>query len=591
MGRVTVRFSEEDFKLFRHYCSNYCRLYDESRKNSIKILLELYKHDVIDFQENNLDNVYAFFYQKKQDFEIEYRVPESSANEMLRIRACIDIIAFLGDLEKIFVLLRKKGVNANYLLIIGAFSKIFDEETQMQRENFQNAAAGVINSIVLPLGYAIESKFGPDVDTRTILGELVSFAETFNRISPDQKFNDEIIEVIAWSLIRRFNKAENYDDLKIQVQDHRNQFDIDEFESALDGGIHHKTEWDLEFSWKEIQRSVRDLAEMIEKDQNRVAVPLDILSALEAPMSSTNVPAEFSQLALYQYPNGAVRKRVDENRFLVQVDDSTEGVVHLSSPDDLISPELSSEGKYKQYFTLTSGIMMILIIVLACFVFSFYSAPGNLAGNTTNNMNVPKNLINVQPVPVQNIPYTNRANPIVNSAPVPLIPTPSPAAQYVTIKPVERVAVTPRLVYDTAAYSSEMLYNPEEYTTIFENNLPYQGYTYNISFDMKNPPMILRYTVVPMYITDNKWFSPRDNEKVIDTAVVERPAETAYFTIKIFNNGTLKDTTGWGTIYGTPLTPQMIVIRDTGISDIEFSGEQVTVSVEVLVKKEGNIPV
>jgi hypothetical protein len=108
---------------------------------------------------------------------------------------------------------------------------------------------------------------------------------------------------------------------------------------------------------------------------------------------------------------------------------------------------------------------------------------------------------------------------------------------------------------------------------------------------MKNPPMVLRYTVVPMYITDNKWFSPRDNEKVIDTAVVERPAETAYFTIKIYNNGTLKDTAGWGTIYGTPLTPQMIVIRDTGMSDIEFSGEQVTVSVEVLVKKEGNIPV
>ena len=163
MGRVTVRFSEEDYKLFRHYCSNYCRLYDESRKNSIKILLELYKHQVIDFQENSLDNVYAFFYQKKQDFEIEYRVPESSATEMMRIRACIDIIALLGDLEKIFVLLRKKGVNANYLLIIGAFSQIFDEETQIQRENFQRAASGVINSIVLPLGYAIESKFGPDV--------------------------------------------------------------------------------------------------------------------------------------------------------------------------------------------------------------------------------------------------------------------------------------------------------------------------------------------------------------------------------------------------------------------------------------------
>ena len=591
MGRVTVRFSEEDYKLFRHYCSNYCRLYDESRKNSIKILLELYKHHVIDFLENSLDNVYGFFYQKKQDFEIEYRVPESSANEMMRIRACIDIIEFLGDLEKIFVILRKKGVNANYLLIIGAFSKIFDEETQIQRENFQKAASGVINSIILPLGYAIESKFGPDVDTRTILEELVRFAETFNRISSDQKFNDEIIELIAWSLLRRFNKEENYDDLKILVHDLRNQLDIDEFESALDGGLHAKNEWDLEFSWEEIQKSVRELAEMIEKDQNRVAVPLDILSALEAPMPSPNAQAEFSQLALYQYPYGVVRKRVDENRFLVRVDNSTQSEVHLSTPADFISPELSSEGKYKQYFTLTSGIMMILIILLVCFVSSFYSAPGNLAGNSTNNLNGTKNLTNVQPVPVQNIPYTNSANPIVNSAPIPPIPTPPPAPQYVTIKPAATIALSPKPAYDIAPLSTEMLHNTNEYTRIFDNNLPYLGYTYNISFDLKNPPMVIRYTVIPMNMTDYKWFSPHDNAKLIDSAVVTRPAETAYFTIKIYNNGTLKDTLGWGTIYGSPLTPQMIVIRDTGMSDIEFSGEQVTVSTEVFVKKEGNIPV
>jgi hypothetical protein len=591
MGKVTVRFSEEDYKLFRHYCSNYCRLYDESRKNSIKILLELYKHHIIDFQENNLDNVYAFFYQKKQDFEIEYRVPESSANEMMRIRACIDIISFLGDLEKIFVLLKRKGVNANYLLIISAFSTIFDEETQIQRENFQKAASEVINSIVLPLGYAIESKFGPNVDTRTILEEFVRFAETFNRISPDQEFNDEIIEIIAWSLIRRFNKAESYDDLKILVHDLHNQFDIDEFESALDGGLNDKNEWDLEFSWENLQKSVRELAEMIEKDHNLTAVPLDVLSALEAPMTSINAPAEFSQIALYQYPYRGVRKRVDENRFLVQVDNSAQSEVHLSSPADFISPKHAGEEKYKQYFSLTSGIMMILIILLTCFVFSFYSAPGNLNGNTTSNMNVTKNLTNVQSVPVQNISDANRTYLTVNKSPIKPVATPSPAAQYVIIRPEVTVAVSPKIAYDIAPFSTEMLHNTKEYTSIFKNNLPYLGYTYNISFDLKNPPMVIRYTVTPMNITDTKWFSPRDNEKIIDSAVVERPAETAYFTIKIYHNGMLHDTVGWGTIYPTPLTPQMIVIRDTGMTDIEFSGEQVTVSTEVFVKKEGNIPV
>ena len=61
MGRVTLHFSEEDYKLFHHYCANYIRLYDDTRKNAIKILLELYKHQIIDFQKDCLDNVCAFF--------------------------------------------------------------------------------------------------------------------------------------------------------------------------------------------------------------------------------------------------------------------------------------------------------------------------------------------------------------------------------------------------------------------------------------------------------------------------------------------------------------------------------------------------
>jgi hypothetical protein len=62
MGRGTLHFSEDDYQLFHHYCANYCRLYDDTRKNSIKILLELYKHQVIDIQEHSLDNIFTFFF-------------------------------------------------------------------------------------------------------------------------------------------------------------------------------------------------------------------------------------------------------------------------------------------------------------------------------------------------------------------------------------------------------------------------------------------------------------------------------------------------------------------------------------------------
>ena len=75
MGRVTLHFSEDDYQLFRHYCANYCRLHDETRKNSIKILLELYKHQVIDIQEHPLDNCLRFFTRRKRNLRQNVKFP------------------------------------------------------------------------------------------------------------------------------------------------------------------------------------------------------------------------------------------------------------------------------------------------------------------------------------------------------------------------------------------------------------------------------------------------------------------------------------------------------------------------------------
>jgi hypothetical protein len=211
MGRVTLHFSEDDYQLFHHYCANYCRLHDETRKNSIKIILELYKHQIIDIQEHSLDNIFTFFYQKKLEFETDCKIPASDADELMRLRISSDILSFLEDLERIYRLIRKKNAEANYILILGAFSKIFEEETQTRLEDLHEAASGSINAIVSPLGDAIEKKLGPEVDTQVLLYELVSFTEIFNRLSPDLTFSDEVIELLAPPFIKRFGNAENYE--------------------------------------------------------------------------------------------------------------------------------------------------------------------------------------------------------------------------------------------------------------------------------------------------------------------------------------------------------------------------------------------
>ena len=234
MGNVTLNFSESEFKLFSHYCSSYCRLHDETRKNSIQILLELYKHQTINIQEHNLDNVFAFFYNKCQEFEMEYRVSDSNANLMMRVRICYDIISFLEDLEKIYTILRKKGTEVNYLLLLGTFSKIIN---QMWLDNLNETAADAINAIIVPLHETIDRKLGPESDIQAILNELVIFVGTFNRLSPDLTFNDTIIPLIATSLIKRFGKKANNEEICIIFKDLRYQSEMNELESALEGGF------------------------------------------------------------------------------------------------------------------------------------------------------------------------------------------------------------------------------------------------------------------------------------------------------------------------------------------------------------------
>src|SRR5665647_371380 len=391
MGRVTLHFNENDYHLFYHYCANYCRLYDETRKNSIKILLELYKHEVIDIQEHSLDNIFSFFYQKKQEFETEGRVPASDSDNLMRIRICSDLIAFLDDLEKIYRLLRKKNREANYILIIGVFSKIFEDEAQTRAEDLQKTASDVIDAIVLPLEKEIEKKLGTQADREAILYEMVSFTEIFNRLSPDLTFNDEVILLIAPKLLKRFGKDENYEEIRNLLKNHRDQFGMDELESALEGGIHARNEWSLEFSWEDLLTPLRTLNDLVAQYQTPMRVSLNTLAALEAPMKGKPRQADHDQLTPYQKPYRAVMGKNQENQILVTIDNRSHSEVQLLSAPDSSHQVNNQENKYKQYFSVTAGAMVILAILLASILLSFSSSPAFAVGNTTGGLTGAKN--------------------------------------------------------------------------------------------------------------------------------------------------------------------------------------------------------
>jgi hypothetical protein len=506
----------------------------------------------------------------------------------MRLRISSDILSFLEDLERIYRLIRKKNAEANYILIMGAFSKIFEDEIQTRLEDLHEAASGSINAIVSPLGDAIEKKLGPEVDTQVLLYELVSFTEIFNRLSPDLPFSDDVIEFLAPPLIKRFGNAENYEEIRTLLKDHRDQFQIDELESALEGGIHAQNVWGLEFSWEQFLEPLRALNELIAQNQNLMRVPLDVLSALEAPVKEKPAQAEYSQLTLYQKPYGMVRRRNDENQVLVKVDSRSRSEVQLTPFTDFMPRVYTNEQKYKEYFSITAGALALLVIILATVIFSV-SSPPLPGGNTTGDLLATKNGTLAASAPNKTM------TPVPTLIPAPTKkPTPVPTPQYVTVESVMKEPDTSpksnKILFEKPAPPPNISYDSKEYITIFKNN---QSHTldnsFKISFDLKNPPMVIRFNVIPHNITDIKWFEPRDYQKKIDTAIVTRPDEFSWFEVKISNESGIYDMQGWGRIYGNPLSSQEIVIRNPGMYQIEFSGQNVIAGYEVLVKKEGNI--
>jgi hypothetical protein len=278
-----------------------------------------------------------------------------------------------------------------------------------------------------------------------------------------------------------------------------------------------------------------------------------------------------------------LRRRNDENHILVKVDNRSRSEVQLSSNTDLIPQVYSQEKKYKQYFSLTAGAMTLLLIIFASVILSFSYAPAFPVGNTTGGLLGTKNGTIAASATIKTITLIPTSTP-----------TPTPTPQYVTIEPVIREPDTSpksnRDLFEKPAAPPNISFDSNDYITIFRNNLSYNlENSYKISFDLKNPPMVIRFKVVPHNITDIKWFEPRDSAKLIDTAIINRPDEFAWFELKISNESGLYDKQGWGVLYGIPLTTQEIVIRNPGTYQIEFSGQNVIVSSEVRVKKEGNI--
>ncbi len=176
----------------------------------------------------------------------------------------------------------------------------------------------------------------------------------------------------------------------------------------------------------------------------------------------------------------------------------------------------------------------------------------------------------------------------------PLNPPATPTIQsYVTIvTPFE--TVVPVQAVTTQGYSVFPIPSPvpEDLTCLIYTKT--QTYAYNasaFSFNLKNPPMYVDYSVTPKYITYHKTVTNRSLDKAEFEYVYTDFSPDSWFLItarnKTSGNIYLKNGFGPGIGYSRNVEGT-IKIRQSDDMIVEFSGNQVTATYKIWVKPLGN---
>ncbi|MDO8872069.1 MAG: hypothetical protein Q7V05_04965 [Methanoregula sp.] len=172
-----------------------------------------------------------------------------------------------------------------------------------------------------------------------------------------------------------------------------------------------------------------------------------------------------------------------------------------------------------------------------------------------------------------------------------IVVTTTPTPVYVTIEtPYVTPSPTSAVTYRTIPTVSPV---KEDYVVIY--SIKDQPFFYSksaVSFNLKNPPMLIDFTVSGATVTRNIEGDSRVLTNVWTSSKTEYYNPNAYFEVTVREKSTgkivLQDGFGQSKQYGTE-NPRHLKVFGAGDYLIEFDGNGVTANVNLSVKREGNI--
>ena len=233
--KIRIQFNELDYQVYHNYCLRYYSILDATRKRSIHLFLELFEKEIFPVGEHDLGEAEIFFSKKCAELVADYDPlrKNTASIDLPQFQICKEVLIIIGDFEKIYNLIEKKGITPNYFLIVATFSKIVEEEKDAYLLAIDKHDRKKAESVAEGIADIIRTRLGSDDGWESVLYELTRIVRKFNLASPVQKIDQNYIYLIGPAVVSYFNADIGYEEIQSTLERYFKERELAVFEALL----------------------------------------------------------------------------------------------------------------------------------------------------------------------------------------------------------------------------------------------------------------------------------------------------------------------------------------------------------------------
>ena len=393
MEKIRIPVNESEYKVYYDYCLKYYQVHDSVRKQSIHAFLDLYVKGIMPVEKQDLGQARNLLSEKCNELKKEQNAlgREVDNTMLFQLRVCSDISLFLEDLEKMYRLIGKQGIVADYLLILGTFSKIFNEDENSHLLVKYDLKDEVIESLARPLAEIIRQRLGNVPLWNSVLRELIGIATQFNRQFSEPKFDLDILKLIAPAVVACFHKDIPSRKILAILPSYFEEHELAEFETFLHRAPEQNTGQDAHVNWETIYEPLKVVESAVVLQRYQWSQGILKISDQYSLSPSSGMPP---------YNGGLYPVASPHPRFLTPMHAEGHKTFDIVVSPDSTDKEMSSfqvhppsgagskKSGLKPLIPIIIGVAVILMILSAAIFFSGYLIHPR-AANTTNSTQTP----------------------------------------------------------------------------------------------------------------------------------------------------------------------------------------------------------